>query len=508
MDSITENNKRIARNTLFLYFRMFILMVVTLFTSRVVLRALGINDYGVYNLVAGVIAMMGILNNAMAVSSQRYLTFELGRKDYKRLQRVFSVSFSIYLFLALIFLFLAETVGLWFLNTQLIIPKDRIVAANCIYQFTIIASISSLLTNPYNACIIAHEKMSVFAYVSIVEVMLKLGVAYLIYVVAFDKLIVYGAAIMFVSLIITAIYRYYCISRFQECKYHWVKDKVLFKELSAYSGWNLFGSASGIVKSQGINILLNIFFGPAINGARAIVYQIETAIYQFFANFYTAVRPQITKYYAEEDLENMFKLVFRSSLFSFYLMLLVSLPILLETNFIVQLWLGQVPEYVVIFTRLIIANVIIDAIAAPLMTTIHATGRIALYQFLVGTTTILNIPITYILLKLGYSPYCAFYVSIFISIICMGQRLWIARRLVRFPVLKYFTHVLLRSLGIGILAMLIPSFVQMLLPEEGFFRFIIVSVLCIFTTIFVVYFLGMTNNEQAYLKNRLLKNKK
>ncbi len=500
MSQTSENNKRIAKNTMFLYFRMIIIMGVSLFTSRVILKALGVTDYGVYNVVGGVVAMMGMLNSAMAVASQRYLTFELGRKDYARLKTVFSVSFSIYLLLALIFVILAETVGLWFLNAKLVIPADRMVAANWIYQFSIIAVISSLLTNPYNASIIAHEKMNAFAYVSILEGILKLGVAYLVYVFAYDKLIVYGAGIMLVSLIITAIYRQYCIVKFEECKYRWVWDKALFKELSTYSGWNLFSSVTNMASGQGVNILLNLFFGPVVNAARGLAVQIEAAIHQFFTNFYTATRPQITKYYAEGNLNNMFDLVIRSSRFSFYLMLFVAMPILLETEFVVQLWLGQVPEYVVIFTRLIILDGIINAMATPLMTTAHATGRIALYQFVLGTMAALNVPIIYLLFRWGFSPYYAFYTMIIISIIKTIARLWLVKRLINFPIMKYCKNVLFVSVGIGLLSMVLPLLIKMQLPLEGIIHFIVISIISVISSISVIYFIGMTKSERTYVK--------
>lgn len=501
MSTAAANNKRIAKNTMFLYFRMFIIMGVTLFTSRVVLRALGVTDYGVYNVVGGVVAMMGMLNSAMAVASQRYFTFELGRKDYAQLKTVFSVSFSIYLLLTLVFLVLAETIGLWFLNTKLVIPEDRMIAANWIYQFSVVAVISSLLTNPYNASIIAHEKMNVFAYVSIIEGGLKLGAAYCIYLFAYDKLIVYGAGIMLASLVVTAIYRQYCIAKFEECKYRWVWDKALFKELFAYSGWNLFGSAAGMARSQGVNILLNLFFGPVVNTARGMAAQIETAINQFCANFYAAVRPQITKYYAEGSLRNMFDLVFRSSRFAFYLMLFVAMPILLETEFVVQLWLGQVPEYIVHFTRLIILNGIIEAMANPLATTVYSTGKISLYQFVVGGVTLLNIPIIYVLFNLGFSPYYAFFVMIAISAINIFSRLWFVKRLVNFPVWKFCKNVLLVSLGIGALAIVMPLLAKTYMPMDGISRFAIVFIVGVASSTLVIYFVGMTKNERMYVKS-------
>ena len=425
MSNNSVNNKRIAKNTLLLYVRMFFVMAVTLFTSRVVLATLGVTDFGIYNVVGGVVAMMGILNNAMAVSTQRYLTFELGRGDAVRLKQVFCMCLAIFVMLAVVVVVLGETVGLWFLNSKMTIPADRMVAANWVYQFSILACVASLIVTPYNAVIIARERMNVYAYVGILEVVLKLAVVYLLLVIPVDRLTTYGLLILLSQIVIAVIYMLYCTRHFAEARYRVYWDGSLFRELVSYSGWNLFGSAAGVVKGQGLNILLNMFFTPAVNAARGIAYQVNAAITQFFTNFYTAVRPQITKYYAQGDMEEMTKLIFRSSKMSFYLIMLISMPVIIEAPYIVSLWLGQLPEYVVPFTRLIIAISAIDAMASPLMTAAHATGHIRLYQSSVGTMVMLNIPVSYVFLRLGFPPLTVFYVSLAISVVCLFMRLWI-----------------------------------------------------------------------------------
>lgn len=330
MSNNSVNNKRIAKNTLLLYVRMFFVMAVTLFTSRVVLATLGVTDFGIYNVVGGVVAMMGILNNAMAVSTQRYLTFELGRGDAVRLKQVFCMCLAIFVMLAVVVVVLGETVGLWFLNSKMTIPADRMVAANWVYQFSILACVASLIVTPYNAVIIARERMNVYAYVGILEVVLKLAVVYLLLVIPVDRLTTYGLLILLSQIVIAVIYMLYCTRHFAEARYRVYWDGSLFRELVSYSGWNLFGSAAGVVKGQGLNILLNMFFTPAVNAARGIAYQVNAAITQFFTNFYTAVRPQITKYYAQGDMEEMTKLIFRSSKMSFYLIMLISMPVIIE----------------------------------------------------------------------------------------------------------------------------------------------------------------------------------
>ena len=508
MTTQSENNKRIAKNTLLLYFRMFFIMAVSLYTSRVVLKTLGVEDFGIYNVVGGIVAMMGILNNAMSVSTQRYLTFELGKGDMERLKQVFSICFLIYLLLSGIFLVLAETIGLWFLNNKLVIPEERMVAANWVYQFSVISCINTLMANPYNAVLIAREKMNIYAYISIVEVVLKLAIVYLLLIIPYDRLIVYGSLFLCMSMVVTMIYRIYCIRNYPESRFHFYWDKPLFMQLMSYSGWNLFGSLSGLVKGQGLNILLNMFFSPAVNASRGIAYQINNAITQFFTNFYTAVRPQITKYYAQNDLENMFKLVFRSSKFSFYLIFLLSLPIIIEAPYIIHLWLGQLPEYVVSFTRMIVVISAIDSMASPLMTACHATGRIKLYQSVVGTVIILNVPISYCLLKFTEcNPNIVFAVSMALSTIALFLRIWIVKYLIpSFPVWEYVYRVIGLSLAISVLSAILPIVLHIMLPSS-FITTVIVVASSLFSSISLVYVLGMSRGEKQAIIG-MIKNKR
>lgn len=498
MSDTSQNNKRIVKNTLFLYIRMFFIMAITLFTSRVVLSTLGVVDFGIYNVVGGVVAMMGILNNAMAVSSQRYITFELGRGDITRLRQVFSICFLIFILLSIIVVILAETIGLWFLNNKMVIPSDRIVATNWVYQFSILSCIASLIVTPFNATIIAHERMNVYAYVGIAESLLRLVIVYIILILPSDRLATYGLLMFLSQCIVTLMYVFYCTRHFVESRYSFYWERPLFKELVTYSGWNLFGSVSGLVKGQGLNILLNIFFNPAVNAARGIAYQVNTAITQFFTNFYTAIRPQITIYYAQGEMGEMIKLIFRSSKFSFFLILIVSMPILIETPYIIKLWLGQLPEYVVPFTRIIIAISAIDAMATPLMTAAHATGKIRLYQSSVGTMTILNVPISYIFLKLGHSPLIVFYISLLISLICLFMRLWIVRRLMFFPVKEYVLKVFGNALLISIISAILPLYVHMQL-DENFMNVVLTCLICLISCLLSIWFVGLNKNERYFV---------
>ena len=504
MSDITANNKRIAKNTLVLYVRMFIMMAISLYTSRVVLKTLGVEDFGIYNVVGGIVSMMGLINGAMSVSTTRYLTFELGKGDLVRLKQTFRMCVNIYGLLALILLILSETIGLWFLNTQLVIPDDRMVAANWVFQFSILSTIFSLLTNPYNAVIISREKMSVYAYISLADAVLKLAIVYLLLFIPFDKLIVYGFLLMLLIILNTSIYFIYCNRKYQESRYSFYWETPLFKQLLSYTGWNLFGSASSLVKGQGLNILLNMFFNPSVNAARGIAYQVNTTVSQFFTNFYTAVRPQITKYYAQGDLDNMFKLVFRSSKMAFFLILLISLPIIIEAPFVIQLWLGQLPEYVVPFMRLILVITAVDAMANPLMTTAHATGKIALYQSVVGTMTILNIPVSYLFLHLGCGPIIVFEISLIIAIVNIFLRLWIVKRLVNFPVLEYLKNVFFNCLFVTVLSAIIPLAVYQFVADDILSAFV-VCLLAVLSTITTVYYVGLNKNERLFVSEFVTK---
>lgn len=484
---------------------MLVLMLVALYTSRVVLKALGVEDYGIYNVVGGVVAMMGILNNAMSVSTQRYLTFEFGKGDNVRLKQVFSTSLSIYFCFAVILLLLAETVGLWFLNTQLVIPLNRMVAANIVYQFSIFSVITTLFYSPYNAVIITHENMSVYAYLSIIEAILRLCVAYALLYGSSDRLILYAFMLMLVSFMSTFCYIIYCTKHYSEARFKFYWEKKLFVELMSYSGWNMFGSVSGLIKVHGVDILLNIFFNPSVNAACGLAFQVNAAVSSFFSNFYIAVRPQITKYYARDDLENMFKLVFRSSKMSFFLILLVSLPLLIETPYIIKLWLGQIPDYMAEFVRFVLLITAVDAMASPLMTSAHATGKIKLYQSLVGTITMLNLPISYVILKFGATPQSVFCVSLVISIINLFVRLWIVRKLMPIPVKKYISDVFGRCMMCALLAAVVPI-IALQFFDNSFGSFCLMTILCFLCSALAIWRVGLNSSERSLI-SLIIRNK-
>lgn len=484
---------------------MILTMLVSLYTVRVVLNTLGVVDYGIFNVVGGIVALFSFLSSTMASASQRFFAFELGRNDIPQLKRTFSLSVTIFVIISVVILLLAETIGLWILNTQMVIPQDRIEAANWIYQFSIFSFIVTIMTIPYNAAIIAHENMAVYAYISIVEVVVKLVIVYLLVLFSFDKLKLYGGLMFITTCIITLIYRTICKRKYNESHYQFHWDKGLFKALISYSGWNLFGAVAGVMNNQGINILLNMFFGPVVNAARGIAYQVSYAVNQFVMNFFTAVSPSIIKYYAADEREKMLKLVFQSSKFSYFLLLLLSMPFLLETNYILTVWLKNVPEYVVLFTRLVIINALIDSLTYSMQTAAQATGRIKLYQSIVGGTMLLNLPISFVFLKLGFPPQVTMYASIVISFICLFLRLWLLRNLVDLSISDYLTKVFNAVLLVSVIAYMIPLFLIFKM-EESLTRFIIVGITALLTSLVSTYFIGLNASERLYIIQGLKSN--
>lgn len=498
----SENNKRIAKNTAMLYFRMLFTMAVSLYTSRVILNTLGVEDFGIYNVVGGVVTMFAFLNSAMASGTQRFLSFELGKKDYEQLKKVFSMSINIHATIAIVIFILAETIGLWFLNTQLTIPETRINAANWVYQFSILAFLVTIMSVPYNASIISHERMNIFAYVSIIEVTLKLAIVFMLQWFGFDKLKLYAILVFLVSLIIRLIYGIYCKRNFKECTYFRFWDKRLYNTLLSYAGWNLWGNIAGVTMHQGINILLNIFFGPVVNAARGIAYQINGAVNSFVSNFQTAMNPQIVKSYAANNKEYMHKLIYQGAKYSYYLLFMLSLPVLIETESILKWWLKIVPEHSVLFCRLILINALIDCISGPLMTAAQASGKIKVYQSVVGGLLLCILPISYILLKLGYPAETTIYVNIFISVIALAFRLFIISPLVSLKKNMFFKKVIIKIFLVTLLSILAPYLCFSQINNEiiRFFSVCITSIVSVFS---IIYFIGIENEERLLVKNKL-----
>ncbi len=498
----SKSNKRIVKNTMLLYIRMLFTMGVSLYTSRVILNVLGVNDYGIYNVVGGVITVLGVINAAMASASQRFITFELGGGSINKLKIVFCTSLNIHILISLIILLLSQTLGLWFFYSQLNIPVERINAAFWVYQFSVATTIVMMVSVPYNATIIAHEKMSAFAYISVVEVSLKLLIVYMLQLINFDKLILYSLLLLFVQLFIRFIYGKYCNKNFEETKYKWQWDGLLFKKMSAFAGWQLFGCTAGVAYTQGLNILLNIFFGPAVNAARAVAVQVQNAIQNFSLNFQQAINPQITKSYAINDQERLSMLINASSKYSFFLVFFLSLPVLIETQSILSFWLGIVPEHTANFIRIMLVIMMIDVTANPLITAAAATGRIKTYQMVVGGILLLILPISYLFLKLGYNPEIVFLVHLAMVICAQIARLFMLRRMISFSIRRFFKEVALRSLIVGSISIVLPLVVSEYL-NSSFSSFMIVCLICVLSTSCSIYFFGLQKNEQNFAKEKV-----
>lgn len=496
----STDNKRIAKNTFLLYLRMLFNMAVSLYTSRVILKILGVDDFGIYNVVGGIISMFTFLNSAMSASTQRFLSFELGKQE--NIHRVFSSSIFIHRIIALIVLLSGETIGLWFVNTQLNIPLSRMGAANVVYQCSILICLLNIISVPYNATIIAHERMKAFAYISIIESGLKLGVVLLLPIFAFDQLKIYALLLVSTSMIIRFLYTQYCYRNFSETKGKLYKDKKLLTEMMNFAGWSLFGNLALIAYTQGLNILLNIFFGPAINAARGIAVQVQNAINSFCINFQTALNPQITKSFATKELAYMHQLIVRSSKFSFFLLLILSLPVLIETEIILKWWLGNVPNYTVSFIRIMLLISMVDAISNPLVISAHATGKIRLYQIVVGGILLCILPISYITLKLGAAPEAVFIVHFIIVCIAQFVRLWIIRPMIYLSLKYYFREVIVKIISVFFLSLTFPLILYITLPIT-WWSFILICSICVCNTISAIYIIGLNKQEQIFIQQKI-----
>ncbi|OKZ11420.1 MAG: hypothetical protein BHV77_19800 [Bacteroides sp. 43_108] len=504
MTDTTQNNKRIAKNTLLLYFRMLLTMAVSIYTSRVVLSTLGVEDYGIYNVVGGVVAMFSVISGSLSAAISRFITYELGKGDKKVLENIFSSAVTIQLALGLIIFILAEAVGVWFLNAKMNIPESRMYAANWVFQLSMVTFIINLISVPYNAAIIAHERMSAFAYISILEVSAKLLIVYLLLISPIDKLIFYAILMTLVALIIRFVYGYYCKRHFEECTYHFIFDSSLLKRMFGFAGWNFIGASSAILRDQGGNVLMNLFCGPTANAARGIANQVNAAVQGFVTNFMTALNPQITKSYASGEKEYMKTLIYQGARLSFYMLFFLSAPIIINTHYVLEIWLKTVPEHTVLFIRLILIFTMSESISSPIVTGMLATGNIKKYQIAVGSLQMMNLPISYILLYNGFGPQVVFITAIFISQCCLIARLWIAHYALELQILQYIYRVYINILLVSSTSLIIP-FIIVNFIQESFFCFLLSSVVSVICTFLSIYFIGCNKNERVFINEKVFK---
>lgn len=496
MSNSSTNNTRIAKNTILLYFRTILIMIVSLYTSRVVLNTLGVEDFGIYQAVGGVIAMFAVISGALSNSISRYITFGLGKGDLDNLNRIFCTSMNIQLLISGIVLILCEIGGVWFLNEKMNIPGDRLIAANWILQCSLITFLIGLLSTPYNACIIAHEHMNAFAYFSILDVVLKLAVIFALSLSPFDKLMTYGVLLVVVSLVIRIIYGIYCGKNFLECRYKLLYDKPLFREMLGFAGWNFFTNAAYIFNTQGISILVNMYFGVTLNAARGIATQVDGAVKQFVESFSMAVNPQITKSYAAGDNERMNYLICKGARFSFFLLFVFCLPILYETQYILTLWLKIVPDYTVAFVRLSCVGSMITCLGTTGYTACMATGRIRDYVIWITLSGSMVFFITWFAYNQGASVVATYWIYIVVYIIVQIIRLILMKRMLKFNPMVWIKEVLGRIMLPTIISLIFPTIITFLL-NESFIRVVTTSIVCVISSSLSILYLGMTRSERT-----------
>lgn len=506
MIEIESGNKRIAKNTAVLYLRMLVMMFISFFTARITLNALGVDDYGINNVVGGLVSMFSLLSSSLSSATSRFMTFGLGQGDLNNLKKIFSTAINIHVVLSVIVVIAIETVGIWFLNNKMTIPTDRLYAANWVLQCSVVSFAIGLLSVPYNSAIIAHEKMSAFAYMTIFDAVSRLIVIFSIYYYRGDKLILLAILLMLQSSIRQAIYWIYCKRKFMECVYVYGWDKQMGKKIFSFAGWTFIGCTAGLMKNQGVNILINLFTSPAVNAARGIAMQVNSITGQFIGGFMTALNPQIIKDYAAGELEQMHKLIYNGTRLSYYLFMFLSIPIFLEIESILYVWLGQVPEHTVLFTRLVVILSLAEIISNALITAQVATGDIKKYQLVVGGILLLNLPVSYVLLKLGFFPEVTIIVAIVISQICMIARLWFLRAMIKLPARFFLQKVYFNVLLVTFISV-IPPMICYFAIDQMVVRFFMVCIISVITSLLTICYIGCNRKERIIVKKYIVKYK-
>lgn len=505
MSNQSSNTKRIVKNTVVLYARMIVIMIITLYSSRIILQALGINDYGLYNVVGGVVMMLAFLKSSLTSATQRFLSFEMGREDAVRLRKVFSISLSTHIIISIIILLLAETVGLWFLNEKIQIPEGREIAANWVYQFTVVSLILSVITVPYHACTISHEKMTFFAWVSILDAVLKLVFSIALLLTTSDRLILYGGLMMLTNVINLFLYWWYDRRHFEETKYQLFWDKDLFKQIFSFSGWTIWGQLAVVGSAQGKNILVNIFHSVAANAAMGVAHQVNAALVSLTSNFQTAFQPQITKSYAAKDYDYLNSLIYNASKVSYFLLFIVALPFILNINWVLCVWLTEVPEYSGTFCILYIIASILNALATPLWISVFATGNIKNYQIVISIAYFSEIVVIYFLFLAGFPPTTAMVVKVILNATMVLIRMVFAKRKVEcFSMIAYSKRVII-PIMLSTSATISYILVLHQFVKEGSFMQILFTISVVIFSVVSAYYIGLTFSERNVIKNLVVK---
>ncbi len=501
MSATSDNNKRIAKNTAILYVRMAVMMVISFFTARITLNALGVDDYGINNVVGGLVSMFSLISNSLSSATGRFLTFGLGENNMERLKAVFRMSVNIHIVLAVVVVVAIELVGVWFLNNKMNIPADRMLAANWVLQCSVVAFAVGLFSVPFNSLIIAHEKMSAFAYMTIFDAVSRLLIIMGIYYYGGDKLILLALLLLAQSFIRQSVYWIYCKLKFEECSYQLIWDRQLGKEMFSFAGWNFIGTTGGVLKEQGVNVAINLFTAPAVNAARGIAMQVNGIILQFIGSFTIALNPQITKTYAAKEMERMYNLIFQGTRLSYFLFMLLAIPVLFEIKLVLWLWLDQVPEHTVLFSRLALILSLSEILSGTLITAQLANGNIRNYQIVVGGIQLLNFPISYVLLANGFFPEITLIVAIIISQICLAARLWFLRKMIGLPIMQYLKSVYCNVLTVTLIA-LIPPAVCYVFMEAAIIRLFVIGFISLIASCLSIYYIGCNKKERAFVRHK------
>lgn len=494
----------IAKNTAVLYVRMLLVMLITLYTVRVVLKVLGVVDYGIYDVVAGVVTSMSFLSSVMSSATLRFYTYAMGENQIDRLKQIFSISINIFLIISCIVLVLGESLGLWFINTQLTIPIDRMVAVNWVYQFALFSFVVNMISVPFSTTIIAHENMKTYAMISIIQYVLILTLVLLLPFVTIDKLIGYGFLMFASYFIVTLIYIYVSRTNYDECHYEHLKNKKLYKDMLSYSGWTLFGTIAGVANNQGNNILLNIFFGPIVNAARSIAFQVSNALSVFSSNFFMAVRPPLIKNYAEGNMKETMRIFYFSNKFTYYLLFLICLPIMLETKYILNLWLHEITDQMIVFTQLTLIYTLILSLNNPITILIQATGNVKRYFIIVELCTLLSFPLSYLFFKLGFGAQSTFWIMIIVFLIAHILRLLVLKKEIdEFKIKDYLSKFAIQAITISFISLVLSYLVRDKI-EYGIWQLLAVLLTSSFSIATLVYILGLDNNEKRLIRNYIL----
>ena len=502
---VSADNKRIAKNTAFLYVRMIFVLLVSLYSTRVVLHVLGVVDYGINNVVAGFVSMFAFLNTSMTNGIQRFFNFKLGSEGADSLTRVYKSALLIQLGLTFIILLLLETFGLWYLETKMVIPPDRLPAARWIFQFSVISLVFLVLQIPYSAAIMAHERMDYYAFVSVFDAVAKLGIAFSIPYVPYDKLISYGFLILLIALANFLLYFVYAKVKFPEMHLQKGRDNALMKSMISFSGWNVFGTFAYMMKSQGLNVLLNAFFGPVVNAARGVSNQIMGAIHGFSSNIVISFRPQLVQSYAAGNTERVRRMFFSLSKISYILLYSISAPIVIELSYILHLWLGEdVPDYTIPFTVLVLANMVVSSLHTPLTQIVHAVGKMRTFQLAISIIICSILPVSWVLLKMGANPIVVYWVSLAISVINQVVCLFIVRSLFPFSIKQYLWSVIIPCAVYSLICPIAPL-VPRYFMNESFGRLLVVVIVSVLSSSVITYFGILDNEERRLVKSFISK---